>query len=91
MKKLLQLSILFLLTITMTAESCEVGNQLERHETTNEHFKVDLLFEKDSCKIYRFTDQGRDIYWSDCRGKMQYSYTTGGKNKHTEHVENITE
>lgn len=26
--------------------------------------KLDLLFEKDGCKVYRFYDSGRYVYWS---------------------------
>lgn len=54
-------------------------------------FQVDFLFEKDGCKIYRFSDGGRYIYWSNCEGRMQNDYTqTTGKTSHTVHVESFT-
>lgn len=40
-------------------------------------YQVELLFEKDGCKVYRFTDYGRNVYWSNCAGRL--SYTTGDK------------
>lgn len=43
------------------------------------NFEVELLFEKDGCKVYRFYD-GRYVYYSDCRGKVEYEYrTSNGK------------
>ena len=33
--------------------------------------KIDLLFENDGCKVYRFYDGGRQIYYSDCRGQIK--------------------
>lgn len=41
----------------------------------NGDFKVELLFEKDGCKMYRFYDGGRAIYWSNCSGNTQYTYS----------------
>lgn len=50
-------------------------------------FNVELLFEKDGCKIYRFND-GRTVYWSDCRGQVNSSYTTqSGKHNRTTHYQ----
>lgn len=40
-------------------------------------FEVEFLFEHDGCKVYRFIDDGRPRYFSNCRG--QISYRTGGK------------
>ena len=37
-------------------------------------FKIEFLFEKDGCKMYRFKDGGRYIYWSNCNGRTEYSY-----------------
>lgn len=84
MKKL-SLFIVSLLLIT----ACD-KQHLERQKTNNEQYHMDLLFEKDGCKFYRFQD-GHDVYWTDCRGKIQSSYSTGGKHQHTVYVENITE
>lgn len=55
-------------------------------------FKVELLFEKDGCKMYRFKDGNRYIYWSDCSGKVQSDVyrSTGKGSGYTEHMESIT-
>lgn len=36
----------------------------------NTTFQVDYLFEVDGCKIYRFYDQGRWVYFSKCDNSM---------------------
>lgn len=54
------------------------------------NFNVEFLFEKDGCKMYRFKDGTRYIYWSNCEGKVNYDHTTGGKNSHTVHGETLT-
>ena len=38
-------------------------------------FELELLFEKDGCKVYRFYD-GTYIYWADCAGNITYEYCT---------------
>lgn len=75
MKKLLIISAVFLLmSCGKEAESVSfkgLGN-----------FKVEFLFENEGCKMYRFEDGGRYIYYSDCRGAIEYQYrtsTNGGK------------
>ncbi len=35
----------------------------------NGNFTVEYLFEQNGCKMYRFKDGGRYVYWSDCQGK----------------------
>jgi len=49
-------------------------------------FKLELLFERDGCKMYRFYDGGRYVYWSTCQGSTTYSYQSGGKHK-THHTQ----
>lgn len=54
-------------------------------------FKIEFLFEKDGCKIYRFKDGSRYIYWSNCEGNMQSSYyQSTGKSGYTVHVDSFT-
>ena len=52
--------------------------------------KIELLFEYEGCKMYRFRDGLRIVYWSDCRGTTEYSYQSGGKTKTTHHVQQLT-
>lgn len=47
--------------------------------STNPEFQIELLFEKDGCKMYRFYD-GHYIYWSDCSGNVSYQYKSGKNN-----------
>lgn len=54
-------------------------------------FKIDFLFEKDGCKVYRFKDSGRYIYWSNCSGNMQSNYyQSTGKSGYTVRMESFT-
>ena len=63
----------------------------QKEQTTNSEFKLELLFEKNGCKIYRFLDGGRAVYWTDCRGKIESIYTTSsGKTSHEVRVQNET-
>lgn len=40
-------------------------------------YTIELLFEKDGCKMYRFNDGGRNVYWSNCQGNTATSYRSG--------------
>lgn len=54
-------------------------------------FKLEFLFEHEGCKVYRFKDGGRYIYWTTCPGRLQSdTYKSGGKGGHTENMESIT-
>jgi hypothetical protein len=44
------------------------------YKTSNQEIKVELLFEHDGVKVYRFYD-GRTIYYTDARGKTSWSET----------------
>lgn len=43
---------------------------------SNTAFEIELLFEHDGCKVYRFYD-GRYVYYTDCRGTTQQEYKSG--------------
>lgn len=66
--------------------------QGEAKETVQEgDFKIDFLFEKDGCKIYRFNDAGRYIYWTNCQGNMQSNFNQqSGKSHYTVRMESFT-
>ena len=62
-----------------------------KSEVQNGNFKVEFLFEQNGCKMYRFKDGGRYVYWSDCQGKVQSDYSTqSGKTRVTHHSESLT-
>ena len=60
-----------LISIILIFYSCK-GKSIE--STKQNDFEIEFLFEKDGCKIYRFYDVGRYIYWSNCSGNTQYNY-----------------
>ena len=80
MKKLI-----FAFGITLLFTSCEHESISKSHEGID--FEVELLFEKDGIKMYRFLDNGRFHYYTD-RGETISTYSTGGKNS-TTYNENI--
>lgn len=82
MKKTIIIALLFI------AAGCS-GDAISTEKKSD--FTLELLFEKNGCKMYRFSDCGHYVYWSDCTGKTQYSYTTHhGKSHTTTRVEQIT-
>lgn len=74
-----------LIVLAMFVIGCQ-GDAQETRATTNSEFHVQLLFEHDGCKVYRFYD-GRFIYYTDCRGKTEWSttHTNGKGGSHTIH------
>lgn len=38
----------------------------------NETYTIYYLFEHDGCKVYRFNDQGNDVYFTSCNGEVSY-------------------
>lgn len=77
MKKLIIiLSAVFLFT------SCE-----KREPKTKEKigdYNLELLFEKNGCKVYRFFD-GEYVYWADCSGTIGYKEITQSGKSQTYH------
>lgn len=62
-----------------------------KESVQNGSFTVEFLFEQNGCKMYRFKDGGRFIYWSDCQGKVQSDYNTrSGKTSVTHNDEAVT-
>lgn len=51
--------------------SCVSNIPLVREDAdNNETYKVDYLFEHDGCKVYRFMDNGRYVYFTNCVGDV---------------------
>lgn len=66
------LSIIF---AAMLLVSC--GNEpISTSSTNNNEFEVELLFEHDGCKIYRFYDS-RYRYFTTCKGEVSWSEKSG--------------
>lgn len=73
-----------LLVLAVALVSCKEAPQAT---VQSGNFQVEYLFENDGCKAYRFQDGGRYIYYTDCSGKTEYSYSSGGKNSTTKYQE----
>lgn len=66
-------------------------NEDAKESIQNGNFTLEFLFEQNGCKMYRFKDGGRYIYWSDCQGDVQRNYTTHtGKVTVTHHDQTVT-
>jgi len=76
---------LILLAIcTVLFASCKGEAISKSHEGID--FEVELLFEKDGIKMYRFYDNGRFHYYTD-RGETISTHSTGDKNTYNENIQ----
>lgn len=69
MKKILAITLLAALT------GCAV-DPISTTQTNNKQIDLTLLFENDGCKVYRFLDGGRYVYYTDCRGQTEWQVST---------------
>lgn len=65
MKKLL-----FVLIVATMLSGCE--KDAESTTQVGNGINLEKLFTQGDCTMYRFHDEGRTIYWSDCSGQTQY-------------------
>ena len=50
--------------------SCTIQHPVSTEPAhNNQQYVVDYLFEHDGCKIYRFSDNGHDVYFTNCQGE----------------------
>ena len=66
MKKILFLGLASVLFLSCQREG------IEELKTDNVNYKVDLLFEVDGCKVYRFWDSGGYKYFTTCDGSVTH-------------------
>jgi hypothetical protein len=61
----------FLLSLSATAlVSCAIEKPLKEGKSdNNKTYEVDYLFEHDGCKVYRFSDRGHYVYFTNCNGE----------------------
>ncbi len=76
---------IILIIITVTLYSCD-GKKAAQETYQHGEFKLELLFEKDGCKMYRFFD-GRTVYWANCEGRIQADYESSNGKSRTTHKE----
>lgn len=87
MKKKLTIISLAVVTLAISA-SCK---NREKSTEKIDDFELQLLFEKDGCKVYRFVDGNSYVYWSDCSGNMQKQKDyTNGKVRTTIRIQSLT-
>lgn len=80
--------VLFVLISFISLSGCKGKSQ---ESVQKGDFKVEFLFEVDGCKMYRFKDGTRYVYWVNQTGRVQSDVTrNSGKSSHTEHMESIT-
>ena len=52
-------------------QSCGIYEPIStKAPENNGTYKVDYLFEHDGCKVYRFLDNGRWVYFTNCSGNV---------------------
>jgi hypothetical protein len=65
-----------LITMLLALSACEVpGEQVEVASVSG--IKVELLFEHEGVKVYRFQDGGRSIYYADASGRTSWRTKSG--------------
>lgn len=64
------------LCVSLLLVGCQKRAQ-SKEKTSNEHFKIELLFEHDGVKVYRFGDAGRSVYYTDARGQTAWIESCG--------------
>ena len=67
---------IILLSLSFLMSSCEKEAK-EKVVSNNENFNVELLFEVDGCKVYRFMDGIHPRYFSNCKGNINYTEISG--------------
>lgn len=61
-----------LLLTTLLLVSC-AKEPISVNNTNNKEIQVSMLFEFDGCRVYRFADAGRAIYFTNCKGSTQWT------------------
>ena len=86
MKVILVLIIIFLL-IVRTPTPLHEGVAERTDTTSNPEFKVSRIFTHDGVTVYRFSDGGQTVYYTDARGVTSWQETKhhGKNNTNTEY------
>lgn len=63
---------------------------LSTEQSSNSQVNVELLFENNGVKVYRFFDGGKAIYYTDARGRTEWT-TTHGNGKTATHQKHSVE
>jgi hypothetical protein len=61
--------IVLLLLISALLHSCTIQRPISTvPAANNKEYCVEYLFEHDGCKVYRFDDRNRTVYFTNCTG-----------------------
>jgi hypothetical protein len=77
-------TVLFIFALTLSSCTYEAKSIVK---TDNSKFNVELLFEIDGCKVYRFFDNGYK-YFTTCNGSV--SYKTADKDSKKVQIQTTT-
>ncbi|MDL2243697.1 DUF4884 domain-containing protein [Bacteroidales bacterium OttesenSCG-928-J19] len=87
MKTITKLLLVGCLILTFT--SCNIYKPLTQSKAdNNETYSVDYLFEHEGCKVYRFMDEGRYVYFTNCTGNVSVA-TSDSTNYTIQNVINV--
>ncbi|MFT3908336.1 MAG: hypothetical protein QM737_02835 [Ferruginibacter sp.] len=67
MKRIFRIIVVIIVSMLIMT-SCK---QQAKSEVQEGNFKVELLFTKDGCDVYRFKDGAIYVYWSNCEGNIK--------------------
>lgn len=67
------LALASMLLATVLLINCGQRQPIKEANTNNPEYNVQLLFEVDGCKVYRFRDFGSSRYFTICEGTVSYS------------------
>lgn len=71
---------ILLVTAVIALAACEAPS-VSKSPTNNAAVPVELLFEHEGCRVYRFQDAGRNHYFTNCTGSAVSTRTRScGKN-----------
>ena len=55
--------------VSVMATSCSIWRPIHKRAAHNNNpYNVSFLFEHEGCKVYRFTDDSKSVYFTNCSG-----------------------
>lgn len=68
--------ILGMVLVLLSGFTCSKGMPVETKSPVDK-FQVEMLFEVDGCKVYRFQDYLRPVYFTNCKGGTRWTENCG--------------
>lgn len=72
MKRLMKCMTIIAAMVALTG--CKKASEVQ---IQSGEFNVERLFTVDGCTAYRFLDNGRTVYYTNCHGSTQSEYNSG--------------